>query len=87
VGQVADQLLVRLRLLQQAVFAVLSRLLLQRPQLHDQLIALPWRHVHMHRQGLLVQALEACLVAQGLEVLAARPGERCLQQGGFGKTH
>ena len=84
--EVADQLLVRLGLFQQALLAVLAHLLLQRPKLHQHLAARVGRgHVHMHGHRVLVQAPEAGFIAQGSKVVAAGAGQRRLQEGGIGK--
>ena len=57
VGQVADQFLVGLRLVDQPLFAVLAGLLLQRHHLDDDLAGtLGLGHDHMHRQRLTLRA-------------------------------
>ncbi|MNV24276.1 hypothetical protein D3C71_1153340 [compost metagenome] len=86
VGQVADQLLVGLGLVQQALLAVLAGLLLQRPQLHQDFAdLLRIGHAHMHGHRVLVLALEAGFIPQGREVLAPRARQCGLQQGGVGE--
>ena len=64
-GQVAYQLLVGLRLVQQTLFALLARLLLNRQQLHHQFIGVAClRHDHMHGQHVAVVSLQPCVKPQ-----------------------
>ncbi len=87
VGQVADQFLVGLRLIDQTLLAFLARLLLQRQQLDDDLApVLGLRHHHMHRQRLVSRALEPGVVTQGGELVVAGTIERVLQQRWLGKA-
>ena len=58
-GQVADQVLVRLGLLAQAFFALLAYLLRQRPQLDQYFVGqIGSRHADMHRHRFLRWALQ-----------------------------
>ena len=85
--QVADQLLVGLRLVDQAFFAVLFDLLLQRQQFHNNLARVfGLRHDHVHGHRLVVQAFEPGVVTQGRKLVAARPFQRRTQELGLGKT-
>ena len=71
VGQVADQFLVDLGLLQQPLLAFLAGLLLHRKQLDNHLVqTVRGRNDHMHRQAVgVVDAAQGRLVAQGRELV------------------
>ena len=85
-GQVADQLLVGLGLVAQALFAVLAGLLLQRPQLYQDFAHLfSIGHIDMHGHRVLVQAFQAGLVAQRGKVFAPGARQGGLQQCGVGE--
>ncbi|MCY1532680.1 hypothetical protein D9M68_679630 [compost metagenome] len=80
VREVANELLVGLGLVDQALLALLSGLLLQRQQLHHYLtLALGLGHHHMHRQGFMAHALEPGVVAQGGKFVAPGATECVLQ--------
>jgi hypothetical protein len=86
VGQVADQLLVGLGLVDEALLALLAGLLLQRQQLHHHFtgqVALGQHHVH--RQRFVVQPLEVGVVADHGVFVAHRPLQGVLQQLGGGE--
>ena len=86
VRQVADQLLVRLGLLDQPLLAVLAHLLLQRRHLQQHMArAFGNRHDHLHGNRLLRLAAQAGLETQGRVVLHARPIHGLVQQRGVGK--
>ena len=76
-----SQFLVRLRLLAQALFSVLTHLLLQRPQLDQYFVSLiAGCRAHMHGERRLVQALERALKAQYGEILPANAFQGCAQK-------
>ncbi len=79
--QVADQLLVHLRLLQQALLTLLPGLLLHRQELDDHLIAAIGRgNDHMYRQVFrVVLAAQRSLVAQCGEFVGLHPLQRLSQ--------
>jgi len=74
VRQVADQLLVELGLLQQALLALLAGLLLYRQEFNDDLFRPVCRgNHHMHRQALgMVQTAQCGLVAQHCKLVTAQ---------------
>ena len=82
VGQVADQLLVGLRLVDQPLLPVLLGLGLQRQHFDDELsgpVGLGQDHMDRRRLA-VVLAQEPCVIAKGGELVAGRPFERVLQQ-------
>ena len=77
VRQISHQLLVGLRLLCQALFAVLPGLLLHRQQFNNELSGVfGLRNDHVHRQGLTVEPLDPGVVAQRSKLVAADAAER-----------
>ncbi|OQC07100.1 MAG: hypothetical protein BWX79_01948 [Alphaproteobacteria bacterium ADurb.Bin100] len=77
VGQVADQLLVGLRLVDQALLAVLTRLRLQRQHFDDDFArALGLGHDHMHRQGFALLPKQHRVVAQRGKFIVVGTGQR-----------
>ena len=85
--QVADQLLVGLRLVSQALLALLPGLLLQRQQLDNRLARrVGLRHHHMHRQRLLAQPPEPGVVAQHGKFITAGAVQRMRQELRLGKA-
>ena len=80
VRQIAYQLLVGLRLVGQPFLAVLPCLLLLRQQLHHDFPGqFGLRHDHMHRNRVVVQALEPGVVPQGSELVDACTLQRSLE--------
>ena len=85
--QVADQLLVGLGLVQQALLAILPGLRLQRQQFNDRLAGdISLRHHDMHWHGFTIEAPEPCVIPQGSEFVASGSIERMLEQQRLGKT-
>ncbi|MDT4841046.1 hypothetical protein FQZ97_748870 [compost metagenome] len=87
VRKVADQLLVGLRLVDQALFALLPGLLFQRQQLDDDLPGgFGLRHHHVHGQWFVRRPPEPSVVTQCGELVATGAAQRALQQGGLGEA-
>ena len=86
VREVADQLHVGLRLLEQASLALHARLLLQRQQL-DQAAAglVGWRDQQPHMQRLVVRATQQVVQPDQRELVVAGAGQGVLQQLGRGQ--
>ena len=85
--QIADQLLVGLGLVHQALFAVLLGLLLQGQQLDNHLAGnICLGHHHMHRKRLGVGTFEPGVIAQGRKLVAAGAFERVAQDLRLGKA-
>jgi hypothetical protein len=87
VREVADEFLVGLGLVDQPLFALLARLLLQWQQFHDHFAwVVGLCHHHMHRQGVVVQALEPGVVAQRGKLVATGALQGVFQQGRLGEA-
>jgi len=87
VRQIANQLLVGLGLLGQALLAVLLDLLLKRQQLDNRLACcIGLRHHHMHRHRFAVQRPEPGVVTQRRKLVAASALQRVLQYVRLGKA-
>ena len=87
VGQIADQLLIGLRLLQQALFALLSGLLLHWQQFDNHLVrTVRGGNDDVHRQMLgVVQAAQCSLIAQGRKLVVTHALQRVEQGAGIDK--